>query len=128
MLTLALETFAPALALVPAESSYAPATRGTSLVAATCAKPNVDATVTSPAEPKVPHGTNLKGTVSVIIVVTIASSGNVVHLSIRKSSGNEQIDRAVAVAAQHSTYSPKLLNCKPIEGTYLFRADFQPNH
>ena len=128
MLTLVLEAFSPVLAFAPAESNVAQSSGGPSLVAAACSKPNVEATVTLPAEPKVPHGTNLKGTASVIMSVTISPSGNVVHVSIKKSSGNEQIDRAVAVAAEHSTYSPKLLNCKPVEGTYLFRADFQPNH
>ena len=37
-----------------------------------------------------------------------------------------QIDRSVAEAALHSKYSPKLVNCKAVAGTYLFRADFAP--
>ena len=124
MLTLVLEAFSPALAFAPAEANVAQVSGGPSLMAATCNKPDVDATVTSAAEPKLPHGTNLKGTA--IISVTIAPSGNVVRTSVWKSSGNVQIDRAVLDAARESKYSPKLVNCEPVEGTYLFRADFSP--
>jgi TonB family protein len=124
ILTLALEAFSPALAFAPAESNVAQVSGGPSLVAATCSKPNVDATVTWAAEPKVPHGVNLKGTA--IMRVTIAPSGHVVRLSIWKSSGNVEIDKAVLDAAQKSKYSPKLVNCEPVEGAYLFRADFSP--
>ncbi|MGB8151630.1 MAG: M56 family metallopeptidase [Candidatus Cybelea sp.] len=123
LLTLALEAFSPALALAPPAPVSAPAGSGSAVVAA-CAKPNVDALVTGPAEPQMPRGLKTGG--SAIIAVTIAPNGTVTGLSLRKSSGNAAIDRSVAEAALHSKYSPKLVNCVAVAGTYLFRADFAP--
>ena len=123
LLTLALEAFSPALAFAPPQSVATPAVTG-SVAAAACAKPNVDALVTKPAEPQMPPG--LKAGGSVILAVTIAPNGSVTGLSLRKSSGNAQIDRSVLDAARHSKYSPKLVDCKAVAGSYLFRADFAP--
>jgi hypothetical protein len=36
------------------------------------------------------------------------------------------LDQAALRAARQSTYSPKLEDCKPVTGSYLFTADFQP--
>jgi len=124
LLTLALEAFSPALAFAPAASVSTPAVTGSAVVAAACAKPNVDAKVVEPVEPRMPPGLTAGG--SVILAVTIAPNGSVTHLSLRKSSGNAQIDRSAAEAALHSKYSPKLVDCKAVEGRYLFRADFKP--
>lgn len=122
LLTLALEAFSPALAFAPAQSISTPAVTDSAVAAAACAKPNVDASVTEPSEPQMPHG--LKAGGSAIFAVTIAPNGRVTGLSLRKSSGNAQIDRSVAEAALHSKYSPKLVDCKAVTGSYLFRADF----
>lgn len=122
ILTLALEAFSPALAFAPPQSGAIPETAGTNLAAAACANPSVDATVTSPAMPKMPHGLNVKG--SATMLVTIAPNGSVVSVLISKSSGNAAIDKAVADAAAQSKYSPKLVNCEPVQGTYLFYASF----
>jgi TonB family protein len=122
ILTLVLEAFSPALAFAPAQTL---AQSGTNAVAAACANPNVDATVTSPAEPKIPQGLNVEG--SSEMQVTIAPNGSVEKVTIWKSSGYATIDRAVAQAAMHSKYSPKRVNCRPVAGTYLFRADFKPD-
>jgi outer membrane biosynthesis protein TonB len=43
-----------------------------------------------------------------------------------KSSSNMAIDQAALRAARESTYSPKLSDCTPVQGDYLFKADFQP--
>ncbi len=122
--TLAVATFAPALALAPPNAA-GPAPASASLVAAACPQPNVDAQVLKPAMPNVPHGLNVTATVEV--GVTIAPNGKVIATSIVRSSGNATIDQAVVNAAMHSTYSPKLVNCAPVEGGYLFRADFKPS-
>jgi hypothetical protein len=37
------------------------------------------------------------------------------------------IDQAALRAARESNYSPKLVDCQPTQGDYLFRADFQPD-
>jgi TonB family protein len=123
-LTLAVAMFSPAFALAPPEAAQAAAPTG-SLVAAACAQPNAEARVVSPAMPNVPHGVKVRATVEV--AVTIAPDGKVTHATIVHSSGNETIDRAVVEAAIHSTYSPKLVNCTPVQGGYLFRADLAPS-
>jgi TonB family protein len=124
LLTLALEAFSPALAFAPGASVSTPAVTGSAVVAAACAHPNEDALVTEPAEPQMPRGLKTGG--SVIVAVTIAPNGSVTHVSLRKSSGNAQMDRSVALAALHSKYSPKLVDCKAVAGSYLFRANFVP--
>ncbi len=122
ILLLALEAFSPAMAFAPAQTITS--TPATASIASTCAKPNVDATVTSPAMPKMPHGLTVKGTATVL--VTIAPNGSVKSASVSKTSGNAAIDNAVLDAARQSKYSPKLVNCQPVQGTYLFLAAFKP--
>jgi TonB family protein len=125
LLTLALEAFSPALAFAPAQSVSTPALTGLAVVPAACANPNVEALVTKPAQPQMPHG--LKAGGSAIVAVTIAPNGSVTRASVWESSGNAQIDRSVLDAARHSKYSPKLVDCKPVAGRYLFRASFEPD-
>ncbi len=94
-----------------------------------CANPNVEATVTSPVQPDYPESAKDLGlgAVSVEVEVTVGPSGNLVSASVYKSSNNMSIDQAALRAARQSTYSPKLINCSPATGNYLFRADFQPD-
>jgi TonB family protein len=125
LLTLALEAFSPALAFAPPQSASTPAVAGSAVATAACAKPNVDALITEPAEPQIPRGVKAGG--SVILAVTIAPHGSVTHVSLQKSSGNAQIDRSVTEAALHSKYSPKLVDCRAVVGSYLFRANFVPD-
>jgi TonB family protein len=54
--------------------------------------------------------------------VTVASDGSVKGVSISKSSGHLDFDMAAIRAAKQSTYSPKLVDCKAVEGTATFRA------
>ena len=118
--TIALQALSPALALTPAT----PGVPGTPVVAAACAHPNAEATVTDPEPPILPHGLKVSGTVEVS--VTIAPNGHVVKTSVVKSSGNTTADNAVVAAARKSKYSPKIVNCTPVEGGYIFQAKFQP--
>ena len=67
------------------------------------------------------------GPVSVEIEVTVGPSGNLVGAKIYKSGNNMAIDQAALRAARESTYSPKLVDCQPTTGDYLFKADFQPD-
>ncbi len=78
----------------------------------------------NPTMPELPHGFKASGTV--IVAVTISPSGHATSAKVQRSSGNATIDNAVVAAARSSTYSPKLVNCAPVEGHYLFRADFKP--
>jgi TonB family protein len=124
ILTLALEAFSPVLAFAPTQANASSAA-GPASIAAACAKPDVDAAVISPAMPQQPHDLKVKG--SATMRVTLAPNGSVVSVLISKSSGNAAIDKAVAVAARQSKYSPKLVNCQPVQGTYLFYASFEPD-
>lgn len=120
---LALGTLTPALALAPSPGSAgvpAPST----FVAAACADPNVDASVTNPAMPKIPHGLKAHGTTDV--AVTIGPNGHVLRTSVLHSSGNATIDNAVVEAAAKSTYTPKVVNCAPVQGSYIFQAKVAP--
>ena len=93
-----------------------------------CANPNVEATVTNPVQPEYPESAKEigLGAVTVQVEVTVGPSGNLVGAKIYKSSSNMAIDQAALRAARESTYSPKLIDCAPSQGDYLFRADFTP--
>lgn len=55
---------------------------------------------------------------TVLLAVTVSASGSVKSASITKSSGLKAFDNAGLQAARNSTYKPKTVNCKPVEGTY----------
>jgi TonB family protein len=94
-----------------------------------CPNPNVEATVTNPVQPDYPESARDLGlgAVTVEVEVTVGPSGNLVNAKIYKSSSNMAIDQAALRAARQSNYAPKLIDCSPTEGDYLFRADFQPD-
>lgn len=94
--------------------------------AGSCAKPNVDPTARNAAAPDLPKSQWPAHKVSAIVLVTIAPSGKATAARIYQSSGNAAVDHAVMVAAEKSTYSPKMVNCVSVTGNYLFRADFAP--
>ena len=125
ILTLAVEAFSPALAFIPPGSISAGRHAAAGLVAAACSNPNALAQYIDGPAPVLPHGVKVKG--SATVLVAIAPSGSVVTGSVWKTSGNAAIDRAVLEAAQHSKYSPPLINCEPVGGTYPFHAEFTPN-
>lgn len=124
ILTLTLEAFAPALAFAPSESASTHASISARLTAA-CTNPNAVARYIDGPAPALPHGVKARG--SATVRVTIAPSGSVLRASVWKTSGSPQIDQAVLDAAKGSKYSPQLIDCKAVEGAYLFHADFAPN-
>jgi TonB family protein len=67
------------------------------------------------------------GPVTVLVEVTVSPSGALTDANVYKSSGNSAIDREALRAAHQSTYAPKLVNCSPTSGQYLFRAEFNPD-
>ncbi len=85
--------------------------------------------MTNPVQPDYPESARDLGlgAVTVEVEVTVAPSGNLVDAKVYKSSSNMSIDQAALRAARQSTYSPKLVDCQPTQGDYLFRADFQPD-
>lgn len=122
IIALALQTLTPALALTaPVEQN---ASQPSTLVAASCAQPNVEASVLTPAPPTVPH--RLSRPVSAQAVVTIAPTGHVANVRILRTSGDASIDNAVLAAARHSSYRAKMVDCVAVQGSYVFKADFAP--
>jgi TonB family protein len=94
-----------------------------------CANPNVDATVTNAVQPDYPDSARDLGlgAVTVEVEVTVGLTGNLVSATVYKSSSNMAIDQAALRAARESTYAPKMVDCQPTQGDYLFTADFQPD-
>jgi TonB family protein len=87
-----------------------------------CATPNAEATVTNPVRPEYPESAKEigLGPVTVEVEVVVGPTGNLSRASIYKSSNNMAIDQAALRAARESSYSPKLVNCQPTQGDYLF--------
>lgn len=121
VLTLVLQMIVPA----PAQATGLTANAG-AIVAAACKNPNAEPQALNPAMPNLPKSEVPPRKVTAIMSVTVAASGKPTSVLIYRSSGYPNVDRAAALAAEHSTYSPKLVNCVPTEGSYLFRADFAP--
>ncbi|HEV3091259.1 MAG TPA: M56 family metallopeptidase [Candidatus Cybelea sp.] len=123
--TIVLSALSPALALAPTGNTGAAGAVSSRTLAASCANPNVEATVKNPVPPQMPHGFKQSGKVDV--VVTIAANGHVTGTKILTSSGNAAIDAAIVKAARESTYSPKMVKCQPVAGWYDFHVEFKPN-
>ena len=56
-----------------------------------------------------------------IVAVQVAPDGTVVKAKIYRTSGDLLFDQASVRAARHSTFTPKVVDCKPVEGTVYFR-------
>lgn len=117
---------------IPGADGVAPtagATAGVATVGPLCSNPNVDASVITPMTPDYPDVARDLGLgpVTALVAVTIDAHGSPRDLKILKSSGNAAIDQAALRAARQTSYAPKIANCAPVEGTYLFHADFEPN-
>ena len=67
------------------------------------------------------------GKVTVLVQVTIDAQGRLLDTKIFQSSNNAAIDQSALRAARQTTYAPRIANCAPAEGTYIFHADFEPN-
>lgn len=91
-----------------------------------CKVPYQDATATNAVQPDYPDSAREMGlgNVTVEVEVTVGPTGQLTAASIAHSGGNMAIDQAALRAARNSTYAPKIVNCKPVSGTYLFQADF----
>jgi TonB family protein len=106
-------------AISPAQQPASPgaSTLNHAVATTSCATRNADAAVTKEVPPqlsKPEHGW-------VEMRITISPDGIPTDVRMTKSSGNTAINEAAAQAAVHSTYSPKIVNCKRVEGSYLFR-------
>jgi TonB family protein len=117
---------------IPGEIGTSPTSDATTGVATTgplCSNPNAEASVIDAMSPAYPDSARDLGldVVSVFVEVTIDAQGRLVDTKIYRSSGNAAIDQAALREARQSSYAPKIVDCVPVEGTYIFHADFQPN-
>jgi TonB family protein len=67
-----------------------------------------------------------QGPFAATVSVLVGPDGKVEKTTIVKSSGNFQFDMASLSAAKRSTYTPKTVDCTPVEGTVLFNTSFTP--
>ncbi|HTA39815.1 MAG TPA: M56 family metallopeptidase [Candidatus Acidoferrales bacterium] len=91
-------------------------------LAANC---SADVTIVNPVQPQISKP--VKAPAKVEVLVTVTKAGTVSSVKMMKSSGNTDIDGAVAEAATHSTYKPEIRNCAPVSGgQYVFTAVVGP--
>jgi TonB family protein len=89
---------------------------------------NRDVTIQTPVTPDYPDALRRAnvGEVRVAIDVTVNANGKVASERILESSGLDAADQAALAAASQSTYLPKMVDCKPVAGHYLFKVTFDP--
>lgn len=94
--------------------------------AAGCVTPNAPAAVKSPAPvPEIPLDARETAKNGIAQVhVRLSESGAVLQAGIVSSVGNDGLDQVAVTMAESSQYSPALLKCKAVAGTYEFRVKF----
>jgi beta-lactamase regulating signal transducer with metallopeptidase domain len=93
---------------------------------AACKNPNAPPQALNAVAPELPQSPRLSKPVSAVVVVKVGIDGKAHGAAVYTSSGSARFDHAVVVAAEKSTYTPRLVNCNPETGVYLFKADFAP--
>jgi hypothetical protein len=94
-----------------------------------CATPFAPAGATHAVEPDFPRSVGEQGfsrTATSEIAVAIDPQGKLVEAWVWATSGYPALDDAALSAARRSQYSGAISYCRPVSGTYLFRADFAP--
>jgi TonB family protein len=93
---------------------------------ATC---NRDAIVTTQVSPDYPESARELGLglATVSVRVYLSPRGTIAALRVVDSSGNLDLDQAALRAAAQSTYMPRMKNCKPAFGLYVFKVTFDSN-
>ncbi|HLX26442.1 MAG TPA: TonB family protein [Candidatus Cybelea sp.] len=124
IMTLALQALIPAP--LYAASLSGSAQSATLAASSACTAPNAEPKAIDPAAPDLPKSEMPPHKVSAIVAVTVGANGKPTAAKVYRSSGYPSVDRAVVIAAQKSKYSPKVVDCAPVQSTYLFRADFAP--
>lgn len=90
-----------------------------------CAQPHVDPSTKNPVQPEYPEVAREQGAFGTVkVAVTLDEHGTVISAAIAQSAGNAALDQEAIKAAKASTYSPEIVDCKPVGGVYLFRAVF----
>jgi TonB family protein len=99
---------------------------GPSTSLSTCKTQAAPAAISVPVPvdyPDIAAEQNRSGTA--VIQVDLADTGAIRVATIFESSGNQFLDRAAILAARQQTYSPQIVGCQPVGGSYLITVDFQ---
>jgi TonB family protein len=92
-----------------------------------CDTPFVEAKVTRPAIPEFPMSAREEGFAGTSVVeVAVGKDGKLIDAWTLGSSGSRAIDLSAIHAARASEYTKPVSYCRPVNGLYLFRADFLP--
>lgn len=62
-----------------------------------------------------------------VVTVTVGPEGVVQKAVMYKSTATPDGDKEALRVARESTYTPKVVDCKPTTGVYRFRVDFAAN-
>lgn len=111
-----------------ATSGPMPSSGPTATPKPSCVTPFADATTRekyAPEMPELAREQGLSGTAHV--QVQLSATGSVTAVKIFESTGNSALDDAALEAARRTTYSPKIVDCERVPGTYLFRVEFENN-
>ncbi|GAC1420297.1 MAG: hypothetical protein NVSMB5_12670 [Candidatus Velthaea sp.] len=116
-----------AIQLTPLSMQAAAASEPGNSMPGICAIDHVGAGVIDAQQADFPEiARNMGATGTTYVKVDLAANGGVVNTSIFQTSGNAFLDRAALVAARRSSFRPEIRDCSPVDGTYLFAADFIP--
>lgn len=101
-----------------------PATAASAPPANSC---NHEGRVATSAHAVYPASLRVPQTTTALVKVTIGADGSLLDEKIAQSTGSDALDQSALDAAKHSSYSPKLVDCKPVAAAYIFRVVFQPH-
>ena len=96
---------------------------------AKCAVPYKEATAVNSVPPDYPDSAKDLGLgeVTVLIKVTVGANNQLIDASVYQSGHNMAMDQSALRAARQTTYSAKIVNCVPVQDSYIFHADFSPD-
>ncbi|MFN2528916.1 MAG: energy transducer TonB [Candidatus Baltobacteraceae bacterium] len=98
-----------------------------------CHTPDREATVINQVTPEYPESLREQNadkkaplTLEVLVLVSLSASATITAESVSQASGFPEVDRAALRAANASSYSPRVVNCKPVESQFIMRFSFDP--
>ena len=87
---------------------------------------NHESLLVSGVAPYYPYEAKDKNHYTSFISVGVDGVGRLVDIGLQTSSGNPNVDRAAWHAASRSAYTGKVSACQASDGTYTFKANFDP--
>lgn len=86
-----------------------------------------DAAIVKADYPHVSASTFGGGPLAATVLVVVEPDGSIKRASISKSSGDLDFDMASIRAAKASKYSPRVVNCEPVEAAVPFQTTLTPS-